>query len=431
MNSICLRNLFIPPQDPNARKIEVFFISTQDWAHQLVYIPAAQRVALLSEELSADLQANPDALDEWLSVMLPASADKLLTFCPKPGAFPAFCINLTDGCNLGCRYCYLSTSRTSAPLMRKDQVRSIVQAIVHKKVQSETFPILPVTFYGGGEPTLNEELFRYAVEYLRDYARQHHLVARMSMTTNVNYANPELSKFIIQNFANVTISIDGPEDIQNHQRPRPNGYASSDRVMRNARQLHKSDCAVCFRVTVTAQSLVHIDRIVDFFAEEFPGCTVIVSPMLTVGHGSHAILDPPDPEAYTSGIYAAYRRAKELGIRLLTPETSHLSPRLYFCGAAQGNLLIISPDGLITSCAQVEEKSQFSTGQFLFEQEEICYCDSHSASMSVDSYAECADCFCKYTCCGGCPEIRISKSGDLHCELTRTITADLLYSRLK
>lgn len=431
MNSICLRNLSIPAQDPNARKIEVFFISTQNQTQQLVYIPAAQRVALLSEEQSADLQANPDALDEWLFALLPDSADKLLTFCPALRAFPAFCINLTDGCNLGCRYCYLSTSRAPMPLMSKEQVRSIVHAIVNKKVQSETFPVLPVTFYGGGEPTLNEELFRYAVEYLRDYARQCHMVARMSMTTNVNYPNPELSEFIIQNFANVTISIDGPEDIQNYQRPGAGGRASFDRVMRNARQLHKSDCTVCFRVTVTAQSLVHIDRIVDFFAEEFPGCTVIVSPMLTVGHGSHTTLAPPDPNAYMSGIYAAYCRAKEVGIRLLTPETSHLSPRLYYCGAAQGSLLIISPNGLITSCAQVEEKSRFSTGQFLFEEEEICYCASQNASMCVDSYAECADCFCKYTCCGGCPETRISKSGDLHCELTRNITADLLYSRLK
>lgn len=431
MNRICSRKLTMPTQDPNAREIEVFFLSTRDWAHQLVYIPAAQRVASLSEELSADLQANPDALDERLLGMLPASADEWLMFCPKPSAFPTFCINLTDGCNLGCRYCYLSTDRAPAPLMSKDQVRSIVQAIVKKKVQSETFPIIPVTFYGGGEPTLNEELFRYAVEYLRDYAGQHRMVARMSMTTNVNYPNPELSKFIIQNFANVTVSIDGPEDIQNQQRPRANGHASFDRVMRNAEQLHKSDCTVCFRATVTAQSLVHIDRIVDFFAGEFPGCTVIVSPMLTVGHGSHTTLTPPDPEAYTCSIYAAYSRAKALGIRLLTPETSHLSPRLFFCGAAQGSLMIISPDGLITSCAQVEEKSRFSTGQFLFEQEEICYCDSHSKSMGVDNYPECADCFCKYTCCGGCPETRISKSGDMHCELTRNITADLLYSRLR
>lgn len=412
-------------------RIEVFFISTQDQAHHLAYAPAAQRVVLLSEELSANLQADPDALDEWVSDQFPAFDGGLLTFSPEPGAFPAFCINLTDGCNLGCLYCYLSVSRAPMPLMSKDQVRSIVHAVVKKKVESETFPILPVTFYGGGEPTLHEELFRYAVEYLRDYASQHHIVARMSMTTNANYSNPELTRFIIQNFANVTISIDGPEDIQNQQRPGPNGRASFDRVMDHARQLYKSDCTVCFRVTVTAQSLVHIDRIVEFFAEEFPGCTVIVSPMLTVGHGSHTTLAPPDPEMYTHDIYAAYCRAKELGVRLLTPETSRLSPRLFFCGAAQGNLLIISPDGVITSCSQVEEKSWFSTGQFLFEQEEICYEDSHSRSMSVDCYDECTDCFCKYTCCGGCPETRMSKSGDLHCELTRNITADLLYSRLK
>lgn len=428
MNSICLRN---PKKDSNAREIEAFFISAQDWTHQLLYIPAVRRVALLSEEQSAELQASPYALDEWLSSMLHTSVDKLSTFCPKPDDFPAFCINLTDGCNLGCRYCYLSTSRAPAPFMRKEQIRSIVQAIVNKKVQSETFPILPVTFYGGGEPTLNEELFRYTVDYLKDYAGQHHIVPRMSMTTNASYSNPALSNFIIQNFANVTISIDGPEDIQNLQRPRADGNASFDRVMRNARQLHNSDCTVCFRATVTAQSLVHINRIVDFFAQEFPKCTVIVSPMLTVGHGSHTTLAPPAPEAYTSGIYAAYHRAGQLGIRLLTPETSHLNPRLFFCGAAQGNLLIISPDGLITSCSQVEEKSQFSTGKFLFEQEEICYCDNHSASMNVDQYAECADCFCKYTCCGGCPEIRINKSGDLHCELTRNITGDILYNYLK
>lgn len=428
MNSICLRSFSIPAQDLNARKIEVFFISNRDWPHQLVYIPAARHVELLSEEMSVNLQENPDKLDERLSAMFPVCADELLIFRPKPCAVPAFCINLTDGCNLRCRYCYLSTCHVPAPLMHRDQVRSIVHAIVNEKVQSQTFPILPVTFYGGGEPTLQEEIFRYAVEYLRDYAGQHHMAARMSMTTNANYLNPELGNFIIQNFANVTISIDGPDDIQNYQRPGSNGNASFDRVMRNARQLYKSECRVSFRATVTAQSLLYINRIVDFFAEEFPGCTVIVSPMLTVGHGGHTILDPPAPEAYTAGIYEAYCRAKELGIRLLTPETSNLSPRLYFCGAAQGNLLIISPDGLITSCAQVEDKSRFSTGQFLFEQEEICYCDNQSASMSVDSYAECIDCFCKYTCCGGCPETRISKSGDLHCELTRKITADLLLS---
>lgn len=33
MNRICSRKLTMPTQDPNAREIEVFFLSTRDWAH--------------------------------------------------------------------------------------------------------------------------------------------------------------------------------------------------------------------------------------------------------------------------------------------------------------------------------------------------------------------------------------------------------------
>ena len=71
--------------------MDVFFISTQDQSHQLAYIPAAQRVVLLSEEMSANLQADPDAMDEWISGIVPAGSGELLTFCPEPGDFPAYC----------------------------------------------------------------------------------------------------------------------------------------------------------------------------------------------------------------------------------------------------------------------------------------------------------------------------------------------------
>ncbi len=152
-------------------------------------------------------------------------------------------INLTEDCNLRCRYCFLSEvydytrNRTSAKLELQTGIKALdlffdmLKPIAHKIPGKQA----AVTFYGG-EPLLMFDILRKLVEY----ATKHSPVPLIfNMTSNGYALTDDMMDFIVAHEVNIAISLDGNKENHDRNRVLANGEGTFDVVYRNIKRFQK------------------------------------------------------------------------------------------------------------------------------------------------------------------------------------------------
>src|SRR5437867_9378472 len=120
-----------------------------------------------------------------------------------------------------------------------------------------------VTFFGG-ETLLNFPVLKATIAYARQRAAEVGKEIDFSLTTNATLLRPEIIEFLAENRVGVTISIDGPRELQNKFRVFHNGAGSYDVVAPKIKELLKRHRSrqIGARVTLTSDTLdiTRIDR---------------------------------------------------------------------------------------------------------------------------------------------------------------------------
>lgn len=161
-------------------------------------------------------------------------------------------ICLTDLCQFRCNYCSFSSSDKGRTL-EYDSVKVFIDyiyrnAILRKKISNNN-EYVSLYFAGGGEPTLDFELLKKSVLYIRTKEKNTGVKAYINMTTN-GYLNNEQLEFISQNLDYVLVSFDGNEYFQNQNRKVHNGEKSFDVVDNTIKYLMNKNILVELRSTV-------------------------------------------------------------------------------------------------------------------------------------------------------------------------------------
>ena len=159
-------------------------------------------------------------------------------------------LNLTDNCNLACRYCFVQQKPNYMTLqVAKDAVDYIVN---NYKIRTEKygFKERKSIYFFGGEPTL---MFDSIIIPLIDYIETTYDINEFDfgITTNGTLLNKERIDFLKKYNIFPLLSIDGNAETQNYNRPYKNGIGNSfDAVIKNIPYLLKNFPDVCFRSTV-------------------------------------------------------------------------------------------------------------------------------------------------------------------------------------
>jgi len=134
-------------------------------------------------------------------------------------------------CNLRCLYCYSKAgedckARVSWPTVKAAIDFALTNA--QRKQVKKTF----LAFSGGGEPFLpaNMDLIKCSVEYFRSCAETYGLRHLVSGATNGVLRSKDL-EWMAASFDTLSISLDGPKDVQDRQRPFRNGSGTTERVL--------------------------------------------------------------------------------------------------------------------------------------------------------------------------------------------------------
>ncbi len=417
--------------------------------------------ALAPEQLIGELSGRFSAtvLDETLRELLSVRAigETGVPIRPQPKVKPpenfpltTMVLNVTNQCNLSCTYCYEygedkivdTENGKQSKFMSEETARESVEFLLR---ESGINRLAHLTFFGG-ETLLNFPVVRSTIAYARRRAAEMGKEIDFSLTTNATLLKPEVIEFLAENRVGVTVSIDGPKEVQDQFRVFHNGSGSYETVAPKIQELlrrHRSR-PIGARVTLTAQNL-DVRKIYRHLREEIGFWEVGFAPVTTASSRGYAIAD--------SGFDSMLDQFRALAAEFLeaalenrhhgfsnvkdTLEEIHKGmSKAYPCGAGLG-LMGVSTDGDVALCHRFAGSDSHKLGTVsggIDRLVQIGFLESHH----IDEKTDCSRCWARPLCSGGCYHEAHTRYGDtahanLHyCEWIRgwTETCLQIYAEL-
>lgn len=176
--------------------------------------------------------------------------EKEFEYKEEYGWLTNICLNVTDACNLACRYCFVEQHPHYMTLdVAKQAVHFILDNLEKKNKKFNENKHASITYFGG-EPTL---MWNEIIVPLTIYIKENNFPIDLNITTNGTLLNKERILFLKKNGIIPLLSIDGDKETQDYNRPCINSKLSSfDLVVKNIPFLLEVFPKTTFRSTIYA-----------------------------------------------------------------------------------------------------------------------------------------------------------------------------------
>ncbi|MCP4118501.1 MAG: radical SAM protein [Desulfobacteraceae bacterium] len=370
------------------------------------------------------------------------------TGTPDPRPFLGrLTLNVSNVCNMACRYCYASggSYNTGPMMMDRRTALGAVNAMTRK------FSGIQLVNFFGGEPTLNQEIIELVCEYFL-YLRSRSVIRwtpRFGLTTNGYFMSDLMLKLLEKYDFSITVSLDGPGKIHDRLRVNKKHQGSFDAIDKNIRRIIAMGILPEFECTYTGEHLRNgfdLKRLMDYFHGRFRNRT-LHCPMVIAPPGSG--LDVPletAVEIYSDAIGYSIEnleRGIPSTISIATRLLHHISdgtPIRHFCPAGVSTLTV-NADGNVYACPMLILGEGTCLGNVHGEAQEFGPPDHIDRLVRcVDKWRnpQCRECWAQ-PLCYGCigEEIALAGSGIRRsvvkgrspmCDFRRTLYEKLLVS---
>lgn len=319
----------------------------------------------------------------------------------------AISLAIAQKCNLGCSYCYAQQGEFGgrARNMTREAAERAVDLLVNGAQPGARVNLA----FLGGEPLANRALLRDTTRRAAALAAARDVTLGFSITTNGTLLTPADADFFEEFGFAVTVSLDGPRETHDAQRPFKSGKGSFDRIMRNVAPLLETQrrMQVTARVTVTPRNLMLRDTLDEFVAAGF--YTVGFSPMLRSPTGEGE-LERDDLEVMLGEMIDCgreFERRTVLGERYpfanmlnALREIARGTHRPYPCGAGAG-YLAVSAEGDLAACHRFVGDAEGAMGS-LTGGLDVVRRARWLSQRHVHRQEPCSTCWARYLCGGGC-----------------------------
>lgn len=356
-------------------------------------------------------------------------------FCPTVPVTDSLCLYMAHDCNLACSYCYNDGGRVvqAPPLMSSAVIEAAFRRYFTMPGKSYA-----VSFYGG-EPLLGFKVMKQAIGIGEALERERGVRIRYSMTTNGTLLNKEILAFVDRHIDSVTISLDGPCDVNNrHRTPKKEGecWSAHDRTVANLYELRRHTGAkLALKATLAGDMAARCEASVNYL--EGLGADVVLMTPANVPVGSPAQMDEAAWDAYTrthvswvrrffSGGEGAIPALARKGIWNALATLLTARRPCHYCGAGQNPA--ITSDGAVWACHGLVGSPDYLMGNLNDESaERERRLRRRFDDLNVRRRQECRNCWARYLCGGGCYARAVADNGEVeqpnrqHCESTRRI----------
>ena len=316
---------------------------------------------------------------------------------------------MNNECNLGCVYCHTDPSPGPATRLELEVIAAAAE-VVAENCRRKGRPLYGV-FHGGGEPTLHRKRVESALSLLDTAASARGVELFRYVATN-GVMSEEKATWLACHFDLVGLSCDGPADIQNNQRPRRDGRATSHILERTGHILREEGCRFHVRTTITGATLHRQAEIADYICHQFSPEEIHFEPVYLGGRTSAATgLDAHQAGEFVTHFLKAREIAREHGILLMSSGSRLESIHGPYCHVFRDTLNLV-PGGVATACFEVTDAVQVKargvtigalnreTGRFEIDHSHVQELRQRLGVIP----AGCAGCFNRYHCVRECPD---------------------------
>ena len=341
-----------------------------------------------------------------------------------PADFPlqALVLNVTNQCNLACTYCYefgadkIATPAGKPKYMTLETAMASVDLLIAEAIGRKS---VHITFFGG-ETLMNFKLLRDVVAYANEATNAAGKDITYSLTTNATLLTPEIVTFLSDNRIGVTVSMDGPPELQDKHRVFKNGKGSYAAIEPRLRTLiaHHKTRAITARVTLT-EGVTDVVRIFRHLKDDLGFHEVGFVPVTTGetraysldGNGMDSVLAQFNSLADEWLEYAL--RGESHGFTNVSETISELISgvnKSHPCGAGLG-LMGVSPSGDLSPCHRFTDADTHSMGHVSIGIDRVKQGD-FLAKGHVQAKYDCQSCWARPLCAGGCHHEAFVRYGD-------------------
>ena len=375
-----------------------------------------------------DIQALKDAGKLFVPDTFEPMADKLKQ--KTAGVVKALCLHIAHTCNLNCSYCFASQGKYHGE-------RAVMSFEVGKQAldfliaNSGNRRNLEVDFFGG-EPLMNFQVVKDLVAYARSIEKEHNKNFRFTLTTNGVLIDDDVIEFANREMSNVVLSLDGRKEVHDRYRVDYAGRGSWERIVPKFQRLVEARNGQNYYMRGT-------------FTHANPDFVADIQQMLDLGFTELSmepvVCAPDDPSALTKEDLEIVKAEYEKLAKLMLQRDDEGRPFTFYhymidlkggpciykrisgCGSGT-EYMAVTPWGDLYPCHQFVGDEKFLLGNIWDGVSNTTIRDDF-LSCNVYARPECADCWAKLYCSGGCAANAYHATGSIKgvyesgCELFR------------
>ena len=335
------------------------------------------------------------------------------------GIVKALCLHVAHTCNLNCSYCFASQGKYHGEraLMSFEVGKQALDFLI---ANSGTRRNLEVDFFGG-EPLMNFAVVKKLVEYARSVEKRHGKNFRFTLTTNGVLIDDDVIDFANREMSNVVLSLDGRKEVHDRFRVDYAGNGSFDRIVSKFQKLVKARGGKNYYMRGTFTHY-NPDFLSDIKAMLELGFTELSMEPVVCAEGDAAKLTKDD-------LPIVLKQYEDLAVLMNErrkagkPFTFYhymldlkagpcIYKRISGCGSGT-EYMAVTPWGDLYPCHQFVGEEKFKLGNVFDGVTELSVRKKFSDS-NVYTRKDCADCWAKLYCSGGCAANSYHATGDVN-----------------
>ena len=386
---------------------------------------------IILEKYPNDAEVNVEAIDQCFKQLEELkAAGKLFTpdtfkdmagdlKAKTSGVVKALCLHIAHTCNLNCSYCFASQGKYHGE-------RAVMSFEVGKQAldflvaNSKGRRNLEVDFFGG-EPLMNFQVVKDLVSYARSIEKDAGKNFRFTLTTNGMLVDDDVIDFANRECSNVVLSLDGRKEVHDKYRVDYAGKGSWEQIVPKFQKFIKAREGKNYYMRGT-------------FTHENPDFLEDIKTMLDLGFTELSMEPVVGPEGEPTSLTAEdlpiileqYEKLAELMLerhRAGNPFTFYnymidlkggpcVYKRISGCGSGT-EYMAVTPWGDLYPCHQFVGDEKFKLGDIWYGVTHTTIRDEFAA-CNVYTRPECADCWAKLYCSGGCAANAYHATGSIN-----------------
>ena len=323
------------------------------------------------------------------------------------GVIKALCLHIAHTCNLNCSYCFASQGKYHGEraLMSYEVGKRALDFLVENSGSRHN---LEVDFFGG-EPLMNFDVVKKLVEYARSIEKEKNKHFRFTLTTNGVLVDDDVIDFANKEMSNVVLSLDGRKEVHDRYRVDYAGNGSWEKIVPKFQKFVKERGNKDYYMRGT-------------FTHANPDFLEDIKTMLDLGF-TQLSMEPvvaaaDDPSALTEEDKPIVEKQYEELAKLMLKRDKEGRPFTFYhymidlkggpciykrisgCGSGT-EYMAVTPWGDLYPCHQFVGDEKFKLGD-IYNGVTNKSMQNEFASCNVYARPDCADCWAKFYCSGGC-----------------------------